>query len=378
MARPRLLVVAGEASGDVLGAMVLEAVNRLVGDVDARGMGGGELSRAGLDLAVDLRDTTAMGGAEVLRRLPRQALAFARLIRLAKSWRPQAALLIDVPDFNLPLGVRLRRLGIPVLGLVAPQFWAWRAGRASSVSRSYDRLGCILPFEEAPLRRQGVDAIFVGHPAAETARIPTAEARSKLGIDTSGRGRCVALLPGSRPTEVGHLLLPMVRAADRLRRSMPDSTVLLARAPTVEIGSDLPEWIRVVTVEDDQRPGCLALAASEAAVVASGTATLEAALQGTPQVAVYRFSAATFLAARLLVRTRFFALPNVLLNRPVVPELLQGDVCEDRLIAYLSRLLDGGESAAAQRRAAEPLLSMLRGPGLTATTSSILAEVAGW
>jgi lipid-A-disaccharide synthase len=339
-------------------------------------MGGAELARAGVRLDVDIGRTTAMGGLELVRRLPAQVAAFARLLELARRWKPAAALLVDAPDFNLRLGARLRRLGVPVLGMVAPQFWAWRRGRLDALSSCLDRLACILPFEEAPLRRHGVDATFVGHPAAEAPPLARPRARAALGL--GHEERCLALLPGSRPGEVSRLLGPVLGAAARLRVARPGLQVLLAAAPTVEVPRELPPWVRVVTgseatPEGAAGPGRLALAAADAAAVASGTATIEAALQGTPQVALYRMAWPTWAAAHVLVRTRFAALPNILANRRLVPELLQGDACVDRLAAALGELLDGGEAARAQRDASAWLGDVLRGPGASRTTAAMLA-----
>lgn len=343
------------------------------------------LSRAGLRLEVDLRHTTAMGVAELTGRLPRQIAAFARILHLARVWRPKAALLVDVPDFNLPLGARLRRLGVQVLGYVAPQFWAWRAGRLRIIGRCYDRLACILPFEEGPLRRHGVDALFVGHPAAEVDPLRPGEVRleqysggafSHNGLE-EGR-RCVALLPGSRPAEVARLLEPMLRAAARLRRRDPSLRVVLAQAASLVLGKNFPEipdWVQVVTSDDTPRHGRAVLSLADVAAVASGTATLEAALQGTPQVVAYKLAWPSFCVAKLLVRSRFVALPNILVNSPVVPELIQSKMTVDALTAHLSELLDNEPAAAAQRRALLPLRSMLRGPGATRATASLLAEM---
>lgn len=372
----KLLVVAGEASGDGHAARVVSALAELAGPLDARGMGGVALAGEGVRLDVDLRQTTAMGGLEVARRLPRLAAAFVRLLALARRWRPDAALLVDAPDFAIPLGARLRRLGVPVLGLVAPQFWAWRRGRLDVLAGSFDRLACILPFEEAPLRRHGVAATFVGHPSAEAAPIARDEARAALGLEAGAR--CLALLPGSRPGEVSRLAGPMLDAVTRLRAARPELRVVLALAPTVELPPRTPPWVGRVTGADagaraPASPGRLALAAADSAVVASGTATLEAALQATPQVAVYRLSAPSWIAARCLVRTRFVALPNILLNRGIVPELLQARACADQIAAVAAGLLGDDGVARAQRAAATRLRGLLRGPGAARTTAGLLA-----
>lgn len=332
-------------------------------------MGGSALAAEGVELIADLRRTTSMGGVEVIAKLPRTLTAASAVLRLARRWQPAAALLVDLPEVNLPLGRRLRRLGVPTVGYVAPQLWAWRSGRASGLSESFDRLACVLPFEEAPLRRAGVEATFVGHPAAERRRLTRLEARRALGLGLDDL--CLALLPGSRPAEVARLLPVMLEAASRLRRRRL-LRVVLPLAPTVTLPRSIPGFVEVMEQERGTAPGAAVLAGADAAIVASGTATLEAALAGTPQIAVYRMARSSYALARLLVRTRFIALPNILLRRPVVLELLQGQVDADLLTSMTGGLLDDDRCAREQRRVSSELWDQLRGPGASRTVAEML------
>ena len=371
---PRVLVVAGEASADHHAAAVLRELRSLVGPVDARGLGGGALARAGLVLEQDLRRTTAMGGVEVLGRLPRIVSCFGRLLWLARRWRPQVALLVDLPDFNLPLGRRLRQLGIPVQGYVAPQYWAWRPGRLRAVAESVDGLSCVLPFEAEPLRRAGARATFVGHPLLDEVPLDRSEARQRLGLGDTALG--LALLPGSRPGELAHHLAPMLTAAERLRRRFGTLRVLWPVPESLEQVPSVPDWVEVTRTSGSVPAGRLVLAASDAAVVASGTATLEAALAEVAHVIVYRFGWATSAAARLLVRCRFIGLSNLVLGRRAFPELTQSQVTADGLCSYGERLLREAPERAAQRaRWARELRERLQGPGAARTTALFVARM---
>jgi lipid-A-disaccharide synthase len=387
----RVLVVTNEASGDALAAGVVERLRAAPGEcdlghglgpgpaserLDVRAMGGARLAAAGAELVVDIAATTAMGGVEVAGRLPRLVAAYATVLRLARRWRPDVALLVDAPDWNAPIGRSLRRLGVPVVGYVAPQVWAWRAGRVARLGRAYDAMACVLPFEAAALRRAGLDARFVGHPAAEAPALGRAAAEAALGLRPGARR--LALLPGSRPAEVARHLGPMVEAARRLARGPGPgrgAEVVVALAPTVATPT-LPPWVVPVRHLAHGGAGRLALAAADAAVVASGTATLEAALAGTPQVVVYRLAPATWAAARILVRTRFVALPNLVLGRRVGPELLQSAATADAVAAVAAPLLEGGAEARAQRAVRAHLAAALHGPGASATVARMLVEVA--
>ena len=366
--------MAGEASADSHAAAVLGELAAARGPLEARGMGGAALEAEGLAVDVHLGGVTAMGGVEVATRLPALLAAFARLVVMARSFRPHAALLTDMPDFNLPLAAALRRLAIPVVGFVAPQLWAWRPGRARLVARRFDRVACIFPFEVAPLRRAGARASYVGHPLLDEPAPDRDAARVALGL--APHRPCLALLPGSRPGERARLLPAMIEAASRLR-GRGALEVIVAAAPSLPPPRGLPPWARIVAGGDGLPPGRGALAAADAAVVASGTATLEAALAGVPQVVTYRLAPPSYLVARLLVRGRFVALPNVVLGRRVVPELLQGAATPDLMAGHAERLLAGGDEAAGQLAAYDELRGCLGRKGAARRVAELVSELVG-
>ena len=339
-----LLVVAGEASGDRAGAAVIA---RLPG-VRAFGMGGGALAAEGVELVADLRDTTALGVAEVARRAIGVARAYA-LVRAATARRkPKAALLVNYTEFNARLAESLWARGIRVLWYGAPQVWAWRSGRAVPLRRHLDRMAVMLPFEEKIWRDVGVDAHYVGHPVLEERRGDRVSARELLGM--TPRAWAVAILPGSRPHEVKRLLEPMLAGYDRVRRDFASVDARVLLAPSLD--SATRAWAREVAasyhievVDVDARAGMgYALPAFDAALCASGTASLECALARAIPIVCYRVGWATELGARALVTTQHLALPNILLGRGAFPELLQRHATESRMTDALARVLEERDS----------------------------------
>jgi lipid-A-disaccharide synthase len=335
-----LLVVVGEGSGDRAAAAALE---RLEG-VHAFGLGGAALANVGMELVGDIRDSTALGVGEAAARTGGVLRAWRRVGMAARARRPLAALLVNYSEFNARLAPVLHGVGVRVLWYGAPQVWAWRRGRMESLRRSVDRMALMLPFEEPLWRQAGVDAHYVGHPSLETTRLDRDAARQELGLTSFAAA--VAILPGSRPHEVRRLLVPMLDAYEKVRsdRASVDARVLVA--PSLDASTRA--WMcalcrrrRVGAFDVDARLGAMnILPAFDAALCASGTASLEAALARAIPVVAYRVGLATELTARLLVRTPHIALPNVLLGRRAFAELLQREVRVDRLASALADALD--------------------------------------
>jgi lipid-A-disaccharide synthase len=339
----RLLVVAGEASGDRAGAAVVARLRERI-DVRVLGMGGAALEAAGGSLLADLRESTAMGLGAVAGRAGSILLGAARILAAARTERVKAALLVNYSDFNARLAPLLRRMGVRTLWYGAPQVWAWRPGRAPSLARTIDRMAVTLPFEEAIWRNAGVATDYVGHPALEVTPLSRTEARDALGL--TRRAQTIAVMPGSRPHEVRALLRPMLAAVAILRvdRASIDARVLVASSldrRTRDAVRRQAAAAGVGTYDVSATHGAgLVLPAFDAALTASGTAALEAALARAVPVVAYKVGIATEVVARLLVRTEHYALPNVLLGRRAFPELLQRDATPPVLAAALARSLD--------------------------------------
>ena len=368
-----LLVVAGEASGDRAAAAV---VSHLRG-VEAFGLGGSALGRAGVTIVDDMSAWTALGIGEVGWRAPRLLRAWRVLAAATRARKPSAALLVNYTEFNSWLAPRLHRAGVRVLWYGAPQVWAWRRRRMQSLRASIDRMALMLPFEEPLWREAGVDARYVGHPALETIPLDREAARRALAMTPFAAA--VALLPGSRPHEVRRLLVPMLDAFARVRsdRASIDARVLIAPSLDDETRAWAREVCRarqVAAFDVDPSAGAMpVLKAFDAAVCASGTVSLEATLARATPVVTYRVGLATELTARALLRTSHVALPNILLGRRAFPELLQRDANCDRIAAALTDVLERRRELLVACDRVEDLLGSARTP-----SSSIARVLEPW
>jgi lipid-A-disaccharide synthase len=378
MARPDLLVVATEASADLHAARVLEELRALRPGLAAFGMGGARLRAAGLESLRQAEEMSVMGFAEVVPKIPVILGILRELTAAAEARRPRAALLVDSPDFNLRLARRLKRLGVKVVYYVSPSVWAWRRGRVKTIARVVDRMLCILPFEERFYEGTGVSARFVGHPLAERPRPgPPDGYRAALGL-ASGR-TTVALLPGSRRSEVRRIFPAMLAAAERIRERRPDVQFVVPVAPTLRAEALRPHLTHHPSLDVTLVAGQTeaAVGASDAALVKSGTSTLETALMLRPMVVVYRLSWVSYLIGRLFVKLAHFALVNLLAGRTLVPELLQRQASPERMAAELLPLLDDGQARAAQLRGLEEVRASLGEPGAARRVAEELARSLG-
>jgi lipid-A-disaccharide synthase len=376
--RDEVLIVAGEASADLHASRALEELRRLRPGVRAFGVGGPLLRAAGLEALAHAEEISVMGLAEVLPRIPRILGILRELARAAEARRPRAALLVDLPDFNLRLAKRLKRLGIPVVYYVSPQIWAWRPGRARNIAKLVDRMLCILPFEERFYEGTGVSARFVGHPLADRPPPFPAEAyRRELGLAASRT--TVALVPGSRPSELRRIFPAMLAAAERIRASRPDAQFVVPVAPTLAREQLAPYLAAHSTIEVKLVDGRTeeVVGASDAALVKSGTSTLETALMLRPMVVVYKLSWLSYLVGRLLVRIAHFALVNILAGRGIVQELLQREASPERMAAEIERLLGDRGAREAQLEGLRAVRASLGEPGAARRVAEEVARAMG-
>jgi lipid-A-disaccharide synthase len=344
----RLMIVAGEASGDKHGAKLVAALRALRPELplEAFGAGGAEMREAGVETLVDAREVAIMGALEVARALPKFLRVFRRLRQAARARRPDLVVLIDWPEFNLRLAKRLHRDGHRVVYYISPQLWAWRGYRIRTVQRFVERMLVILPFEKAYYERHGVEVDYVGHPLLDSVRVTATRAEFCARNRLDAARPLVALLPGSRHSELTHILPPLLDAARLLRASHPRVQFLLPLAHTFtreEIG-DLPESVMPI-----ERDTYNAVAASDLAVVASGTATLETAILGTPLLIVYRASELNWRLFHPLIQTPFVGMPNLIAGREIAPELLQHDLNGPALAARIAGLLADAPARARMR-----------------------------
>jgi lipid-A-disaccharide synthase len=362
MAKPCLLMVAGERSGDVYGAELASGLRAQLRTVEIFGCGGEAMRRAGVETLVDAHQVSLMGITETLTGLPRAYGAFRRLVQAVDRRQPRLAVLIDFPSFNLRLAKRLKRRKIPVLYFVSPQIWAWKGWRIKEIKANVDKMLCIFDFEEEIYRKAGVPVEYVGHPLVDLLppQISRQDFFGQAGLDPETT--TVALLPGSREKEVFYNLPPMLDAASRLALTRKIQFVV-AVAPTLN-----PDWMESMIARCYVGRATVrtvthgALQHSAVAVVASGTATVEAALRERPMVVVYRVSPLSWFLGKFMIRVPFYSMVNLLAGRRVVPELIQSDFTGQNLANRVEYLLDHPEARqemASEFRSLRPRL----GPG---------------
>lgn len=407
----QILISAGEASGEMYGAELIEALRRGAGHLptlrvgmegrDARphpnlkffGAGGERMRGAGCEIVVDAKDLAVVGITEILSHLPKILGLYKKLIRAADERKPSVAVVIDSPAFNWRVARQMHRRGIPVVYYVCPQFWAWRQGRVRLLRKYVDKALVIFPFEENFYRSRGVDATFVGHPLANlaTPRVTREEYAKQHGIDAAKAW--IALMPGSRAKEVRMNLPTILEAAERLGSGYE---FLLPVARTLErkflenlIADERGEFSTAsVTPCAEARPTASpprhsaihlvpealpVLYHSRAGIIASGTATVEAALMGTPFVMVYRLSPLTYALGRPRVKLSHFAMVNLIATEEVVPELVQQDFTAENVVRELERIIPDGPAREQMREKLAGVVEALRSK---ATDSATPAERA--
>lgn len=357
----------GEASGDLHGATLCRALRALEPDVRLVGMGGGRMAAAGVEVILDPTAHAAVGTSEALGRIPSLYRAYRLMGQRLRDERPRALVLIDFPEFNLRLARRARRAGVPVVYFVPPQLWAWRRGRVRQMAERVSQVLAVFPFEAALYEHHHVPVEFVGHPLLDVLPLDLARDEARRRIQADPGHSLIGLLPGSRREEIARLLPPMLDAARRLAAADGRRRFVLGLAPTVPreqvlahlraAGGPPIELLSGNTYE--------LMVAADVLLIASGTATLEAALLGTPMVLCYRVSRTTELIARMLTHVEWIGLPNLIAGRVVAPELIQAQVTGERLAAEAGRLLDEDPVAAtAQRAAFKEVRARLGEPGV--------------
>lgn len=331
-----LLIVAGEASGDLHGALLARELRRLTPEIQLFGAGGQGMRGAGVELVADPTRHAAVGVVEALQALGRYAALFRRLVAEARSRQPDAVVLIDLPDFNLRLAQALSRLGIPIIYYISPQIWAWRGGRMRTIARTVTKMIVIFDFELELYRKAGIDAVFVGHPFIDVIGDCAAHRGLRERLDVTGP--MVGLLPASRKAQFRRLFPIFRETAARIRREVPGVEFVVACAPTIRPEEAALGGFPMHVVQDRTYE---VMADSDLLLMASGTATVEAMIFGTPAIVAYRVSWASALLGRALIRVRHVAMPNILAGREVLPEFLQGRARPDLLAAEAIRLLRG-------------------------------------
>jgi lipid-A-disaccharide synthase len=370
----RILISAGEASGEMYGAQLIEALRRRDPSLDFFGVGGDRMRAAGCDTVVDAKDLAVVGITEILSHLPKILGLYRHLIKEADKRKPDLAIVIDSPAFNWRVARQMKKRGIPTVYYVAPQFWAWRQGRVRLLRDYIDKALVIFPFEEKFYRDRGVDATFVGHPLADLPHPAVERGEYAAQFQLEAAKPWITLMPGSRVKEVRMNLPTTLESASQLG---PAYEFLLPVAPTLD-RSFLSSLIgaQKVTLVPDALP---ALWHSRAGIVASGTATVEAAMMNTPFVMVYRVSPLTYALGKPRVKVPRFAMVNLIAEEEVVPELVQHDFTAANVVVKMNEILPDGPPRDRMLEGLARVKARLRapeaGPGVPQRPADRAAEI---
>ncbi len=344
MTAPKIMIVTGEASGDLHGANLLRALREKLPELKACGMGGSELASLGMEILFDAAKISVVGISEVISHLPDIFRAQQVLRRRLHTDRPDLLILIDFPDFNLMLAKRAKALGIPVFYYISPQVWAWRSGRVKTIRKRVDKLGVILPFEVDFFRERGVDAEYAGNPLLDSIQALEDRKVFLARLELPEETTCIGLLPGSRRREIASMLPVFLRAARLLQeQSQRRLTFFLPQASTIAdrdleaAGLSLFQKDLDIRIIKEDRYSMMA--ACDAAMATSGTVTLELAILQVPMVVCYRLSPLTYRLGKMMVKIDHFSLPNLIAGYIAIPELLQDEVTPERIAGELTALL---------------------------------------
>ncbi|MBK9313465.1 MAG: lipid-A-disaccharide synthase [Acidobacteria bacterium] len=337
----KLMIVAGEASGDKHGAKLVSALRAQRPDLELEFFGSGddEMRTAGVETIVDSRDLAIMGALEVARALPKFLSVFRRLRKAAHERKPDLVILIDWPEFNLRLAKKLKRDGHRIVYYISPQIWAWRSYRINSIKRNVEKMLVILPFEQDYYRQHGVQVDYVGHPLLDSVRVTSSREEFCTRHKLDPTRPIIALLPGSRHSELRHILPPLLETAGLLSRTDPRLQLIMPLA-----GAFTPDGIRsefgvTANLSIIERDTYNAIAAADLAIVASGTATLETAIIGTPLIVVYRASVLNWRIFRPMINVPFVGMPNLIAGSEIAPELLQDELNPQRLSDLIRKMI---------------------------------------
>lgn len=377
----RIALVAGEASGDLLGAGLVRELKQRFPDAQFAGIGGPRMLAEGFEAWHESGELAVMGLAEVLRHLPRLLRLRSGLRRRLLDWRPDVFIGIDAPDFNLGLEKKLKQAGIRTVHYVSPSVWAWREGRAAKIGRSADRVLCLFPMEPSIYQRHGIDARFVGHPLAEAFdAVPDRRAaRERLGLDQDIP--VLAVLPGSRQGEIQRLWPTFIDAARLVTVQLPGLAVAVPAADpacraAIEAGLAKSQLANVALYDGQAHD---VMVAADVVLLASGTAALEAMLAKRPMVVGYRISALTYrlVMALGMMRVSSYSLPNVLANEPIVPELMQHDCTPENLAEAVMLWFRDDDARATLLPRYEHIHAKLRGHADAAAADAVADLLAG-
>ncbi|GAB4539988.1 MAG: lipid-A-disaccharide synthase [Thermodesulfovibrionia bacterium] len=365
------MISTGEASGELYGILLSREIKRLWQDVEILGIGGLRMKEEGITMVSE--GSNIIGLTEAIRHLNRAWMSLKRAKEVMERKMPDIIVLIDYPDFNLALAKRAKELGIPVLYYVSPQVWAWRKGRIKKMASLVDRVALILPFEADYYKDRGIRYEFVGHPIVETIDIKESKEGLKMRLHLDPQRPLITLLPGSRPVEIERHLPILKRVGSMIHDEMPEFQLAIPITEEAIIDDKLDDYIKVIRGETLK-----ALASSEASAIASGTATLEAALLNTPMVVFYRLSPVTYMIARLLIRVDYISLVNLIMRRCVVRELIQMDATPENIYSELRRIIQEPLYRDEMIHNLKTIRGIMMDKRPSQRVAEIIGEITGW
>ena len=378
-ASKKVLIVTGEASGDLHGSQLVAVLRNLSPDIKICAMGGEKMRTAGAEILVDSTSLAVVGVTEVLSRFGAILQALRYLKAFIREEKPSLVILIDFPDFNFRVARAAKKHGSPVLYYISPQVWAWRSGRVKAMARWVQKVAVIFPFEVPLYEKAGIPVEFVGHPLMDY--WGTEGGCEGAGGKEKGKypgDPLIALLPGSREKEVSSLLPEMLRAAEHLLRERPQTRFILPLAATVhreDVQKYLPKDFPSLTIVEGRTYE--AIRAAQLVIVASGTATLETAILGRPMVVVYRVSSFSYWIGRALIRVNWIGLVNIVAGRKIVPELIQKEASGEKIYAEVLKILKNPGYRETMLSGLEEVRQKLGGPGAAARVAQIALDMAG-
>lgn len=372
----KVIIVTGEASGDLHGSNLIKAVHNISPDISFYGIGGPFIRETGAEILVESQTLAVVGISEVIPNIGKIFAALNLLKKRIKQDRPSLLVCIDLPDFNLMVAKFAKKMNLPVLYYISPQVWAWRKGRIKKIVRLVDKMAVVFPFEVPLYENAGLDVRFVGHPLIDAVSpdktLP--DIKNDLGIESEKK--VIGLLPGSRLKEIKSLLPIMLESAEIMASRSPEFQFILPMAHTIDrslIESFINSYNAEVTVVEgmtyEVMKGC------DLIFVASGTATLEAAIIGTPMVVLYKLSPFSFALAKYLSNMEYISLPNIVANQKIVTELMQDEANPSRLVEEAFKLLFGDRFSEQMRQELNNVREKLGGAGASARTAELLVEM---
>ena len=371
-----IMIVAGEASGDMHGANLVREMLNLDPALNFYGIGGNRLQKEGVELLANASDMAVVGLTEVVSKLGNILKIMGMLKKSLDERRPDLVFLIDYPDFNIPLAKAAKKRGIKVFYYISPQVWAWRKSRIGQIKKTVSKMAVILPFEVETYRQKGFGVNYVGHPLLDMVKLNYSKQESRKKFGLSEDEITIGILPGSRTSEVRILMPELLRAAQILKREMPDLQFVLPLADTLEETS-VTEIISGFNVDVKVVSGHTydVISCADLALVASGTATLETALLGVPMIIVYKISLLSYVIGRLFVHVKNIGLVNIIAGKTIVPELIQGDASGKRIAAESLSILKNGERRQKMIKELEAIRARLGEPGAARRAAQIAHDM---